>query len=341
MKTLPRIGIVLVSYGHEDSILEIVKKLSLQMHDDDKIAVVDNKPDNNLRKIISKKVDYFNELNNPGFAAGCNHGARAIQDQVDILFFINPDTFPSNNVLDVVRSEFNKGYAAWMPLLELPDGKVNSAGNVVHISGLSWCSGYLEEKKLHRDHKEIHDISGACMAIDVKWWIKLDGISEDYFLYYEDTDISSRIRLMGGKLSLVPDASVIHDYEYSKGDYKWFYIERNKYIFMLRNWPTSVLVVLFPLLLICEIGLLGVALLDKRLTLKLKSTFSFVKLLPKILISRKKVQATRTISSYEYMKNLVYELDTPLFGPLLRNKLSKYFFGTYYKIALFLLKPRA
>ena len=48
-------------------------------------------------------------------------------------------------------------------------------------------------------------------------------------MYGEDLDLSLRLRLAGWGVGMVPAARVEHDYEFAKGDYKWFYLERNRW----------------------------------------------------------------------------------------------------------------
>ena len=64
-------------------------------------------------------------------------------------------------------------------------------------------------------------------------WDEVGGFEPAYFMYGEDLDLSLRLRLAGWGVGMVPEARVEHDYEFAKGDYKWFHLERNRWWMVL------------------------------------------------------------------------------------------------------------
>lgn len=330
-----KIGVVIVSYGHEDLLPGLLGALVDQARAGDKIVVVENHPNRKGAAVARQfKSVAVIEADNKGFSNGCNIGAATIVDDVDVLFFLNPDTKPESNVLEVIRGVDRAKYAAFMPLLVLPDGRVNSAGNVVHMSGLSWCDGYEDSADGYMDVMDVSVLSGACAAITTEWWRKVGGLSEDYFLYYEDTDLSTRILLAGGRMALFPKAHVVHDYDFSKGTHKWLYLERNRPLYIIRNWPLAVIAVLALQLLFIELGLWLVAILQKRFRSKFSATIMFFEALPEAIADRWVIQKTRTISSYDFLRSLVYEFNTPVLGSLGKNTIILSVFKLYYKLSL-------
>jgi GT2 family glycosyltransferase len=276
------IGIVIVSYGHESEIKTLLKLLKDQIKQGDKIVVVDNHPDHITAKnrIVQKYADYVVKSENNGFSGGCRVGANKVINEVELLFFLNPDTRPEKNLLDEMRKGANTKYDAWMALLILHNNKINSAGTAVHISGLSWASGFDKRIESVKTNKDIFATSGACMMVRRNVWLGCDGMSDEFFMYYEDTDFSSRLFTSGHKIGLLPQAHVIHDYDFGKGTHKWFYLERNRHLYIIRTWPFEVILTLLPLLLISELGLIFVSIIQRRLKLKIKSYFSTFKLMP-------------------------------------------------------------
>lgn len=339
MKNNLKIGVVIVSYNHEKYLPNLVKSLRSQMQEGDKIVVVDNHPSRKAYDLASKNkyVDFAIPADNKGFAAGCNTGASKIIKLVDILFFINPDTSPKKDVIDTIRKADYSYYAAVMPLLVLPDKTVNSTGNVLHISGLSWSDGFGKKSSDFTDNIEISSLSGACMAVSKKWWNKVGCIPESYFLYYEDIDFCTLILLKGGRLGLIPTAQIEHDYDYNKGSYKWLYIERNRPLFIIRTWPLSVIIVLFIQLFFVSIALWFVAIIQKRFKSKVKAFFMTIKALPTTIKDRRLIQRDKKISGYEFLKKLSYKLDTPMLGKVGNNWIINSIYFVYYKICLGIL----
>lgn len=315
MKASSELGIVIVAFGHGKALKPCLDELKKQKRPGDNIVLIDNHPDHESANYARKHdaVDTVVAAENDGFSGGCRNGVNHLPSNIDLILFLNPDVTPLKDSLDQIRKG-DESWAAWMGLLVLPNGMVNSSGNLVHLSGLSWCDGYLEPTSKHLKIKEVDCLSGACLAIRRNEWELLDGLDETYFMYYEDTDLSYRLHLMNKKLGILPQAMFAHDYEFIKGDYKWYYIERNRLIFIIRTWPTKVLVSLLPILVLSELGLWGISLLQSRFRLRLKAIWFVFKNIFKLLSQRRKIQANRLISNRQFLEKLSVEVNTPLLG---------------------------
>ena len=90
-------------------------------------------------------------------------------------------------------------------------------------------------------------------------WEDLGGFAEEYFAYVEDTEISLRIWQRGLTVEYVPDAVVLHHYEFSRNENKFYLLERNRAILLLTTYQRRSLLLLAPMLLLTEILMLGAA----------------------------------------------------------------------------------
>ena len=98
------------------------------------------------------------------------------------------------------------------------------------------------------------------MAVRREAWDAVGGFDARYFMYGEDLDLGLRLRLAGWGSGVAPAAEVVHDYAFTKGDYKWFWLERNRAWTVLGAYPGLLLAALAPALLAFEVVLLaGVA----------------------------------------------------------------------------------
>jgi len=336
----PKLGIVIVAYGNHDQ--EIARMLDLveqEKSPGDQVVLVDNHPDLRCSKIAEGHpgVDHVLRPGNIGFGAGCNLGAKWLGDQIDVLLFLNPDAFPRPGSIKVLREASRRGWGAWMGLVLLPDGRVNCAGNVVHVSGLAWCAGYAELADRYSKEEEIPCLSGADLAVDRRVWEDIGGFAPEYFLYYEDIDLCFRLQLKGYKTGILPGSHIEHDYDFQKNERKWFYIERNRYLFIIRTWPLSVIVALLPMLLVIEVGLWLISVVQGRFFLKVRSTWALLKVLPFALRSRRAIQESRTIGPMEFFDMLAYRIDTPLIPSFARHKIANVMLSLYHKCARKLL----
>jgi len=88
-----------------------------------------------------------------------------------------------------------------------------------------------------------------------------DPFDELYFIYFEDTDLSYRLRLAGWTLSVVPRATVLHregtvGVSYRAGKRisyrRAFLLSRNRWIFLLKNFSARTLWLTLPAQLLYE-----------------------------------------------------------------------------------------
>ncbi len=338
-----RLGIVLVAYDDADSIERLLKALGEEKRPGDRIVLVDNHPAHACAELAEKSaaVDLVIRSQNVGFGAGCNQGAAAIEDEVELLLFLNPDSSPEPGSITRLREGGKSEWAAWSGLLLLPDGRINAAGNTIHLSGLSWCAGYGETPSDYRAKSASVALSGAAMVVRVQAWKRLGGFAPDYFLYYEDTDFSFRLRSIGLELGIVPGARITHDYEFEKSRQKWFYLERNRYVFILRTWPLSLLIVLAPLEVAIELGLWLVSVFQGRLPIRIRAVASFIRMLPRIMRQRRAVSRQRVASARECLRLLEPIIDSPLLSGRVRGRAISALFSGYYSAAAFILRVAA
>jgi GT2 family glycosyltransferase len=198
-----------------------------------------------------------NDADNVGFGAGCNRGAR--ETDADILVFVNPDTVVQAGAVQALERALEAPdvgvVQARLRLLERPE-LLNSSGNVVHVSGLAWPGGYGDLADTLTQPREIGYASGAAFAIRADVFRELGGFTEEFFLYQEDLELCWRARLHGLRVLVVPDADVLHDYVLERpGRQKEYYLERNRLIFVGTAFSARLLLLLAPVLLAVEAGI--------------------------------------------------------------------------------------
>jgi GT2 family glycosyltransferase len=119
-------------------------------------------------------------------------------------------------------------------------------------------------------HKKICYPSGAAVIFPAEVLKKVGLFDEEMWMYCEDEDLGWRIWLAGYKCVLAPEAVVYHKYEFSRSITKFYWIDRNRIITILKNYHILSLILIFPALLVLELGLLFFALRNGWLKEKLK-----------------------------------------------------------------------
>jgi GT2 family glycosyltransferase len=197
---------------------------------------------------------------NLGFAGGCNFGARRATG--DALVFLNPDTVVAPGALEELVRPLEDPtigiVSARLRLLDQPE-LLNSAGNEVHVTGISWAGRYGEPAESVAALRDVAFPTGAAMAIRRELFEELGGFTEELFMYTEDLELGWRVRLRGLRVVVNPAADVYHEYEFGRNPGKEYLLERNRLVFVLSAYSPRLLFLLSPVLVSTEAAMLLLA----------------------------------------------------------------------------------
>src|SRR5207247_2338559 len=98
--------------------------------------------------------------------------------------------------------------------------------------------------------------SGAAFAIRRELWESLAGFDEHYFAFHEDVELSLRCWQRGLRCVYVPEAVVVHHYEFSRMHNKYFLIERNRLLVVATLFERRTLGLIAPAWLGMELATL-------------------------------------------------------------------------------------
>lgn len=177
---------------------------------------------------------------NLGFGDGVNLGVeRALSDGARAILVVNPDAVMTAAIAEVLLSAaLSRPRSLVAPLTSDSDGKINFSGQEVDVDG-----GRTRRADISTaDHPWL---TGACLAFTPEAWRLSGGFASDYFLYWEDVDLSWTMLARGGEIYLEDRVTVIHDaggtQEKSRISGKSptyiYYNCRNRLVFAARNLP--------------------------------------------------------------------------------------------------------
>jgi GT2 family glycosyltransferase len=306
-----RLAIVVVAHDSAAALPATLASVRGQMAEGDELVVVDNGSADGSAEVAREWATVL-ERENLGFAAGCHEGAGATTAAT--LLFLNPDAVPADGCLDELRLAGDRfpRWGAWQALVTLPGGElVNSAGGETHFLGFGWAGGHGSPAAAVTEPRTVAFASGAALCVRREAWDASGGFDPGYFMYGEDLDLGLRLRLAGWESGLVPAARVEHDYEFDKGAYKWFYLERNRLWTVLSAYPRRLLLLVALPLVGFELALLPAAAMGGWLRPKLRSQWAVLKELPAIVRRRRGVQAGARASAGELAAVLTPALSSP------------------------------
>ena len=214
-------SIIIVNYNTCKLTLECVESIRKFSSDFTyEIIVVDNASSDESSKILSKteNVRYIQSDRNLGFGSANNMGAKSAKGQY--LFLLNSDTILLENsikkMLDFYianQKELNIG-ALGCILIDEGNNFINSGG--FFPKAKNYINSYLGKtiKELEistkKESQEIDFVTGADLMISKDIYEEIGGFDENFFLYYEETDLQKRLANLGYKNYILTTTKIIH-----------------------------------------------------------------------------------------------------------------------------------
>jgi len=248
-------SIIIVGYRGEkylSNCLNSLLKLDFPKEDYEIIYVDNASPDRSLEIIKSfqnqfKNLRIIKSEKNLGFAGGNNLGITQSQGQYIILF--NQDAIAHKSfLLELIRSaEMDKKIAVvGAKIYYLNSKDLYFAGGKILYGGFCW-NWLLKDKEGECDY-----VSGCAMLIKKSVLDKVGLFDENFFCYYEETDLCTRIKKAGYKIYYNPKAVVWHDVpKKSKraSPHIIYYMLRNRVIYCYKHYKNKTLFLLLDIFL--------------------------------------------------------------------------------------------
>ena len=179
------------------------------------VIVVDDCSTDETAELVPRMdgVVYVRNETNSGFIASCNRGAEKARGKH--LLFLNNDTIVKEGWLTALVDTFAEEPRAGIvgSKLVYPDGRLQEAGGIIWRDGSGWNYGKFDdpEKPEYNYLREVDYCSAAALMIPRSLFQRVEGFDPRYApAYYEDTDLSFKVRRAGHKVLYQPLSEVIH-----------------------------------------------------------------------------------------------------------------------------------
>jgi GT2 family glycosyltransferase len=255
---LPRVSIVTVNYNGHQWLRLFLPSISMTKYPDYEIIIVDNgSTDQSISYIEDhwkNSVRLIKLKRNFGFAEACNMGVREANGQ--IIVFLNNDVEVDQYWLkygvEKLLSNTRAGAVQSKMMQHNRRNMIDCIGLSVDRFGIHLAIGH-DELDLGQ-YDEMYEIGGCCGGAMIVWRTVLAEagfFDNKFFLYYEDADLSWRIKLAGYKI-LPAQSSVVYHFGSATSKtvpsaFTTFHLTKNYFAFWLKNSSLATLIMYWPI----------------------------------------------------------------------------------------------
>lgn len=270
-----KIFVAAINFNNLSTTLKFLQSLrSLEKGDLQLFTVV---VDNSTKGKIEIKESDFKDLNlkiidsleNTGFTGGNNLAIKfALSQGADYVLVINNDVILDKDLLLrlLKTAESDKNVGSVVPKIYFTKGfefhknryKEEELGKVFWFAG-----GKIDWKNMITSHRGVDEVdsgqfnqkeetdyaTGCCMLIKKEVFEKVGLFDDKYFLYYEDADLSQRMKRAGYKIIYQPEAILWHENAGSTGGsgslLQDYFMTRNRLLFGFKYAPFRTKLALF------------------------------------------------------------------------------------------------
>lgn len=223
-----KIFVIILNYNGGKDLLKTIQSIVDSSYENLEIVLVDNNSADDSLSLARQgvmtpcsdeeklsQIHFIENEKNLGFGAGNNVGIKfAFENEADYIFLLNNDALVQkntiSNLIEFIKNERNVGLVSPVIYFDLNYKKV-------------WfCGGKINWWKMRAEHYdsgrvqaclnpiETEYVTGCAMLISREVFEKVGLFDENIFLYYEDTDLSLRVKNAGLRNLIVSNSKVFH-----------------------------------------------------------------------------------------------------------------------------------
>lgn len=210
---MKKLSIIIVTYNSDDTLgncLESILNQNLPRSTFEVIVVDNGSQDESVETARSHKLrpSVIAWGRNLGFGIGNNLGVQF--SNTPLLVFVNPDSILKPNALFNLLNHFdNNKINLGIVGGQLSDSEVNIRPYPSPKSLLSYHRGSF--KTINKSGLiDLPWVCGAFLSIPKSIFQSIGGFDEDYFLYYEETDLCKKVMESGHRVCMATDVRAEH-----------------------------------------------------------------------------------------------------------------------------------
>jgi GT2 family glycosyltransferase len=252
----PELSVVIPSHNRPDLLRACLASVARHAPAGTEVVVVD---DGSPGEVVTRTASEFRGVRcvrlarRRGFCAAANAGVGAARGSVVEL--LNDDAEATAGWAEAALGHFADGAVAAVAPLVLcwpgePPCRIDSAGDRYYVGGVAGKRGHGERLgPAHLHPRPVFGASASSAFYRREALVRAGAFPEAFGAYFEDVDLSFRLRRAGGRVMFEPASRVLHRVSASYGKPRRRLLEqqsRNEELVFWRNIPTRALVRALP-----------------------------------------------------------------------------------------------
>lgn len=298
------VAVVIVNYNGGDYLRACLESVRRQTVRPKRVLVMDNaSTDGSVEacEAAFPEVEFHRMGANLGFARANNAAAELCGD-CEWLALLNPDAHAAEDWLARLlegAARYPDCAAFACRMLYAPDpALVDDFGLAYNTNGIAWPRYRgMRVDALPQQPEEVFAASGGAAMYRLRVFTDAGGFDERFFCYYEDLDLGFRLRLLGHRCLLLPDAVVYHASSALTGgqqsDFTVYHAHRNMVWTFVKNMPGRYLWRYLPMHLVTNLGIMASFARKGNGGVLLRAKRDALRALPSMLRERRRIQRMR------------------------------------------------
>ncbi len=329
---MKKVSIIIVNWNGLSHLKKCLPTLKKVTYKNLEIILVDNASKDDSVAYVTKNFPNIKIIKckkNLGFAGGNNAGLPAVTG--DYVLLLNNDTVVTKDfvteLVAAVEEDDEIGIVQSKILSMDYPNKLDSVGAFLTYTGFLYHYGYFQiDKRKYDKTKYLYTAKGACMLVRADLITRLGLFDDDFFAYFEETDLCNRVWMAGYTIVYAPKSVIYHKVGGTSNGMENAFIQfhsfKNRINSYIKNLEVKNLALILPIhIILCEVAAISF-IFKSRIDLFMainKALLWNIANLEKTLAKRKKIQKMRKVSDSEF------------FPKVLRNPNLNYYYSLFAK----------
>jgi len=218
LEAAPLVSIVILSYNRPKELASALDSVLAQTYQNTEVLVIDNRSpaSGEVAELVRSRprAALIANTENLGFTGGMNQGLALARGKYVHLTEDDITMHPECVRYLVNHLEANEDVALASGVMLNPDETVRCAGGIVRLDSIYRSEIIGAGRSFDALERTVpYDVSyvpGAFICVRKSLLADIGAFNDDFYMYFEDTELCARVLKAGYKVRVIPNAHVLH-----------------------------------------------------------------------------------------------------------------------------------